>query len=100
VVFDYAAKYAGAAEEICPGHFTAEETVAIMEAARRAHQALGLRHYSRSDMIVTPRGIYVLETNSLPGLTAASLLPKSLQAVGASLGHFVDHVLNLAMMRK
>jgi len=49
------------------------------------------------DFIVTPnRGIYILEVNTLPGLTAQSLLPASLGAVGVSMPEFIDHVLRLA----
>jgi D-alanine-D-alanine ligase len=98
--FDYEAKYGGGSREICPGHFTRDESENIMETARRAHRALGLRHYSRSDFIVSPRGLYMLEVNTLPGLTEESLLPKSLAAVGATPGHFIDHVLELALSGK
>lgn len=95
--FDYEAKYGGQSEEICPGNFTAEEKSQLQELAKQAHQALGLRHYSRSDFIIHPRrGIYLLETNSLPGLTAESLLPKSLQAIGCSLSEFLEHLIDLA----
>jgi len=95
--FDYTAKYGGGSEEICPGNFTRDESRVIQNMARSAHRALGLRHYSRSDFIVTPKGIYILETNTLPGLTEQSLLPKSLEAVGSSLPEFLDHVVNLAL---
>ena len=98
-VFDYEAKYQGKAEEICPGNFTREQSEELQRRAIEIHDALGLRHYSRSDFIVTPRGVYYLETNSLPGLTQESLLPKSLQAVGSSLGEFIDHVLTSALKR-
>jgi D-alanine--D-alanine ligase len=99
--FDYKAKYGGESQEICPGNFTLEEKNKIQEIAKAAHQALGLRHYSRSDFIIHPRrGIYILETNTLPGLTSESLLPKSLQAVGCSLSDFLDHVINLAISKK
>ncbi|MEK7613960.1 MAG: hypothetical protein AAB439_03765 [Patescibacteria group bacterium] len=50
----------------------------------------------RSDFIVSPRGIYFLEVNTLPGLTENSLLPKSLAAVGVSMPEFIEHVLNNA----
>jgi D-alanine-D-alanine ligase len=93
----YEDKYSGATEEVCPGCFNAAEKRQLAELAVRAHQALGLRHYSRSDFIVTPRGIYLLEINSLPGLTRESLLPKSLAAVGASLPEFLDHLIQLAL---
>lgn len=99
--FDYEAKYGGESLEVCPGNFDEATKRAIEEAARAAHQALGLRHYSRSDFIVHPkRGVYFLEVNTLPGLTPESLLPKSVRAVGASFPEFLDHVINLALDRK
>ncbi|MBU6370830.1 MAG: D-alanine--D-alanine ligase [Patescibacteria group bacterium] len=99
--FDYEAKYGGGTEEICPGNFSKKASEAIADAAKRAHRALGLRHYSRSDFIIHPkRGVYILETNTLPGLTKESLLPKSLAAVGVSLPQFLEHIIGLAMRRK
>ena len=96
--FDYNAKYSGQSQEICPGNFTPDEKEMIQKMARNAHEALGLRHYSRSDFIIHPkRGIYLLETNTLPGLTGESLLPKSLKAVGCSLPDFLDHLIKLAL---
>lgn len=96
--FDYEAKYSGKSEEICPGNFTEAEKKIIQEMAQNAHKALGLRHYSRSDFIINPkRGIYILETNTLPGLTATSLLPKSLAAIGCHLPIFLDHLITLAV---
>ncbi|MEI6528445.1 MAG: D-alanine--D-alanine ligase [bacterium] len=98
--FDYEAKYSGQSQEICPGNFTAEEKKIIQEMAAEAHKALGLSHYSRSDFIVNPRrGIYILETNTLPGLTSESLLPKSLQAIGCSFPQFLDHLIKLALQK-
>ncbi len=98
--FDYQAKYmdgAQAAQERCPGNFSVTQKQEIERVARAVHQAFGARHYSRTDFLVTPRrGIYVLEINTLPGLTTTSLLPKSLAAVGAGLGDFFDHIINLA----
>jgi len=99
--FDYKAKYSGQSQEICPGNFTSEEKKIIQEMSRQAHQALGLRHYSRSDFIINPkRGIYILETNTLPGLTSESLLPKSLAAIGCSLPVFLDHLIQMALEGK
>ena len=92
--FDYAAKYEGGSQEICPGNFDHATRDAIQEAARTVHKELGLRHYSRSDFMVHPkRGLYFLEANTLPGLTSESLLPKSLNAIGCSIPDFLDHVL-------
>ena len=90
-------KYTGETQEICPGNFDQKTTEALQEMAVAAHKALGLRHYSRSDFIISPNGIYILETNSLPGLTPQSLLPKSLAAVGSTFPEFLDHLLNLAL---
>lgn len=99
--FDYDAKYGGGTEEICPGRFSASVRDALMDVSKKAHEALGLSHYSRSDFIVMPSGkTYILETNTLPGLTAESLLPKSLTAVGANLGDFLDHLIELALKEK
>lgn len=97
--FDYEAKYSGKTQEICPGNFSREESRVLQDAARRAHRALGARHYSRSDFIVTSHGIYILEINTLPGLSEESLLPKSLAAVGSSLPEFLDHVITMAVSR-
>jgi len=98
--FNYDAKYSGVSQEICPGNFNEEEKLAIQEAAVAAHKALGLRHYSRSDFIVTPkRGVYILEVNTLPGLTPESLFPKSIEAVGFHFPHFLDHLIQLALQK-
>lgn len=94
--FDYDAKYSDSGtEEICPGNFSHEISKEIEKMAIAAHRALGLRHYSRSDFIIHPRrGIYILETNSLPGLTENSLVPKALRAVGSSVKEFLAHLLH------
>jgi D-alanine-D-alanine ligase len=87
-------------EHICPGNFSYNEKQLLEEMAREAHKQLGLRHYSRSDFIVHPkRGIFILETNSLPGLTEKSLLPKALQAAGARFPDFLHHVISLALRK-
>lgn len=103
-VLDYESKYSGESgvqmEKVCPGNFTSEEKDILQKAARHVHQSLGLRHYSRSDFIISPAGIYFLEVNTLPGLTASSLLPKSLDAIGVSFPEFLEHLLSLALARK
>lgn len=101
-LFDYDSKYSdNGADEICPGNFTERESKEVEQMAIQAHKALGLRHYSRSDFIIHPRrGIYILETNSLPGLTEKSLIPKSLQAVGSNIKEFIYHLLSRTLDRK
>lgn len=95
--FSYDAKYSGKSHELCPAHFQKKVADELARAARTMHKALGLRHYSRSDFIVTPKGIYYLETNSLPGMTKESLLPKSLAAVGVTFPQFMEHLVDLSL---
>lgn len=97
--FSYNAKYSGTSKEICPGNFTKRETEELHRAAKLMHDALELRDYSRSDFIVTPTGIYYLETNTLPGLTPESLLPKGLAGVGITFAEFLTHLADLALAR-
>lgn len=74
-----------------------DELKTIEEMSKRAHEALGLRHYSSSDFIVTPRGrIYILETNSQPVFHEDSLLHASLESSGWKPRDFTTHCLNLA----
>ncbi len=94
--FSYDAKYSGATQEIVPGRFHRDIARELSEAAKVMHRELGLRHYSRSDFIVSPRGIYYLETNTLPGMTEQSLLPKSLESIGVSFKDFLSHLIHLA----
>lgn len=99
--FDYDSKYSGESQEICPARLEANLKDEVKQRAKDAHRLLGLRHYSRSDFIVTKKGsVYALETNSLPGLTKESLLPKSLESVGFSLPDFLEHVINLTLEGK
>lgn len=97
--YDYNAKYVSDEPVVvCPGNFSEAEKKIIQEMAVNAHKALGLRHYSRSDFIIHPRrGIYILETNTLPGMTSHSHLPQSMMAVGCSLPQFLDHIIDLAL---
>ncbi|MDB5225492.1 MAG: D-alanine--D-alanine ligase [Candidatus Adlerbacteria bacterium] len=94
--FNYEAKYSGETTERVPGNFTDKEKGELEQIAKTVHEGLNLSHYSRSDFIISKRGIYFLEVNTLPGLTSESLLPKALKAVGSSLSAFLDHVISLA----
>ena len=99
--FDFENKYNGQTLERVPGNFTDTEKRELERLAKLVHQELGMSHYSRSDFIVSKRGIYFLEVNSAAavGLTQQSLLPKALAAVGSSLSQFVEHVVELARKR-
>jgi D-alanine-D-alanine ligase len=98
--FDYTAKYlAKTTQEICPGRFAPEISAQIMDHAVKAHQALSCRGYSRSDFIVSAKGLIYLETNTLPGLTKASLYPKALKAEGIAFVDFLQDQIALAAKR-
>jgi D-alanine-D-alanine ligase len=98
--FDYTAKYLlKSTQEICPGRFSTEISAAIMEQALRAHRALSCTGYSRTDFIVSVKGPIYLETNTLPGLTAASLYPKALKAQGIEFADFLRDQIVLAEKR-
>jgi D-alanine-D-alanine ligase len=95
--FSYDAKYSGKTREICPSNFPKQTIAELERLARVMHEELGLRHYSRSDFIVAPKGIYYLETNTLPGMTSESLLPKSLATVGVTFPQFLEHLVDLSL---
>jgi len=95
--FDYTAKYLlKSTQEICPGRFSPEISAAMMDHALRAHRALSCSGYSRSDFIVAADGLVYLETNTLPGLTKASLYPKALKAQGIDFADFLKDQIVLA----
>lgn len=98
--FDYDAKYSGKSLERVPGHFTGSEKEELAAMAKAVHEGLGLSHYSRSDFMLSRRGIFFLEVNTLPGLTSESLLPKAVEAVGSGLSDFLEHVIGLAQNGK
>jgi len=96
--FDYEAKYQpGASEEICPARLDPELTRRAQTCALTAHRALACRGYSRTDMLVRRQEIYVLETNTIPGMTATSLFPQGAKAAGIDFPELLDTLINLAM---
>lgn len=70
-----------------------------MDMAVRAHLALSCRGYSRTDVIVSDKGPVYLETNTLPGLTQASLYPKELKAKGIDFVDFLRGQIAIAERR-
>ena len=98
--FDYEAKYTpGATKEICPARLSPELTRMAQDLALRAHRALCCRGYSRTDMIVdhSAEKIYVLETNTIPGMTQTSLFPQAAAAAGISFSQLLDRLITLAL---
>ncbi|HKK99467.1 MAG TPA: D-alanine--D-alanine ligase [Desulfotignum sp.] len=96
--FDFTAKYvAGETQEICPARIDPETTSRVQDLAVKAHQALFLKGYSRTDMILKGKEIFVLETNTIPGMTATSLFPQSAGAAGYSFSQLLDKLVQLAI---
>lgn len=96
--FDYQAKYQpGASREVCPADLPPEVTAKAQEIALAAHRVLQLKGYSRTDMIVAGDSIYVLETNTIPGMTPTSLLPQAAAAHGLSFPALLDRLIELAL---
>lgn len=96
--FDYEAKYQpGASKEICPAELEEAFTIRAQNSALTAHRALQLRGYSRTDMIVSGDDIYVLETNTIPGMTPTSLLPQGAAAAGLNFSALLDRLIELAL---
>jgi D-alanine--D-alanine ligase len=98
--FDYQVKYNGQTQEITPAKIDLELTKKIQKIAQQAHQILGCQGYSRVDMILNNQDVYVLELNTLPGLTAVSLFPQAAKAVGLEFPQLLDHLINLALEKK
>lgn len=96
--FDYNAKYEDKrTREICPARLSDEIAQRARELGVLAHRALYCKGYSRTDMIIDGRGIFVLETNTIPGMTPQSLLPKAAKAAGLSFSALLDRLIALSL---
>jgi D-alanine-D-alanine ligase len=93
--YDFEAKYTvGGAEHIIPPRLSADHLEQVLEAGKKAHLALGCSGYSRVDLLVNESGLcYLLEVNTLPGMTATSLLPEIAQAAGIGFEELVERIL-------
>jgi D-alanine-D-alanine ligase len=93
-VFDYKSKYqAGGAREVFPADISTTESAQLQELALRAHSVLKLGTYSRVDFRRDDKGLFwCLEANSLPGMTATSLLPQAAKAAGIEFPELLDRI--------
>ena len=98
-IFDYECKYQdGMAEEIFPADLGEDEARAIQLLALKTHRALKLTGYSRVDFRMDADGTFwCLEANTLPGMTATSLLPKAARAAGISFPELCERICELAI---
>ncbi|MBW1767346.1 MAG: D-alanine--D-alanine ligase [Deltaproteobacteria bacterium] len=96
--FNYEAKYTpGATREICPATIPEDIAELARDCARKAHSALKCTVWSRTDMIIKGSEVYILETNTIPGMTEASLVPLSAKAAGISLSQLLDRLIDLSL---
>lgn len=101
--YDFKNKYpsmtgAVGSDYICPADITEEETKAVQAAALAAYKALNVEVYGRVDVLLTDDGKpYVLEINTIPGMTSASLFPKAAKAVGISFGQLCRQIAEISL---
>ena len=95
--FDYESKYKkGGARELCPAPISEAATREVQSMALAAHKALGLSGYSRADFILTDQDVpWLLEINTLPGMTATSLIPQEAAAVGYDFDQLITRLIEL-----
>ncbi len=97
---DYQTRVTGTVRSRVPAGVSRAASADIQRLSETAHCALGLRHYSTADFIIHPkRGMYLLEIDALPALSEHSPLAVSLEAVGAPLSQFLDHILSCALQK-
>lgn len=100
--FDFESKYQpGGADELCPAPVPPAVTERCQELALACHKVLGLAGISRTDMIMDENGdLTVLETNTLPGLTSTSLVPREAACMGYDFGELVEELIRLGLSAK
>ncbi len=99
--YDFSAKYQkGKTQYLCPAPFPPKVLRQVSELARRTYEALGCEGAARVDFRITPRGRpYVLEINTVPGMTETSLLPMAAAQVGIGYDALVERILQSALDR-
>jgi D-alanine-D-alanine ligase len=105
--YDFKNKYpflnpkAAGADHLCPAPLDENETRLVQEIALRAHRSLGLEIYSRVDVLLSDDGeAFVLEINTIPGMTQASLLPEAAGVAGIGYGALCERIIELSLARK
>ena len=95
--FDYEAKYLGKSQEITPARISDEMTQKVSAIAKRAYEILKMSGFSRSEFIIVDGEPYMLEMNTIPGLTTESLIPQQAKAAGISLEALFSNAIELAL---
>lgn len=99
--YDFQHKYTkGASEYFCPAPLDEETTKRVQATALAAHRSLGLEIYSRVDILMRPDGsLFVLEANTIPGMTETSLLPKAAAVEGLNFAQLCEEIARLSLQR-
>ena len=97
--FDYEAKYLGKSQEITPARISTELKEKIENVAKRAYQILKMEGFSRSEFIIMNNEPFMLEMNTIPGLTMESILPQQAKAAGISLPELFENAIELALAK-
>ena len=92
--FDYEAKYNGLSDEVCPAQISQTEWNMIQNASCKIYRQLGCEGLVRVDYILSKKGLYFLEVNTIPGMTSASLVPKMVKTAGIAMKDFLTTVIN------
>ncbi|MFC7773176.1 D-alanine--D-alanine ligase [Flavobacterium sp. GCM10027622] len=95
--FDYEAKYLGKSQEITPARLTPEVEARVREVAKKAYEVLKMSGFSRSEYILVNGEPYMLEMNTIPGLTNESLIPQQAKEAGISLQDLFTNAIELAL---
>lgn len=95
--FDYEAKYLGKSQEITPARISDEMTLKVGLIAKRAYEILKMKGFSRSEFIIVNNEPFMLEMNTIPGLTTESLIPQQAKVAGISLGDLFTNALELCL---
>lgn len=91
--FDYEAKYNGHSKEVCPAQIPESLKEGIQETSKKIYAHLGCSGLVRVDYIASEEGLYFLEVNTIPGMTAASLVPQMVRAAGLSMTDFLSSII-------
>ena len=95
--FDYEAKYLGKSQEITPARLSKEDELRVNEVSKKAYEVLRMRGFSRSEYILVNGEPYMLEMNTVPGMTEASILPQQAAKAGISLCDLFDNAIQEAL---
>lgn len=94
--FDYEAKYLGKSKEITPARISDEIRLKVEAVSKKAYEVLKMKGFSRSEFIIVNGEPFMLEMNTIPGLTTESILPQQAKEAGISLTELFDNAIELA----